>query len=245
MLHASIICCSCRVVQSHGVPGLVAAMLLCLSPGPGLAADRIELFDGSDLKQFEFADKAWLIAPDNSMTCGFKLIEQGAAKVRRRSLGYAWTKQNYEDFRLRLQYRLSSGANSGVFFRTNPNDPVQQGFEIQLLEEVGYKQTGKLKTKNRNAALYDCQAARLHRQKPVGEWNHLMLECIGPQIRVTINGVLVNRIDISKWDTPRTNPDGTQNKFRAALSQLPRSGRIGLQNHGDPVWFRNISIEAL
>lgn len=225
---------------------VASALILAFSGAfASRTADRIDLFDGSSLQQFEFADKAWLIAPDGSMTCGFKLIEHTAQKVRRRSLGYAWTKQNYQDFRLRLQYRLSPGANSGVFFRTNPEDPVQKGFEIQLLEEVGYRQIGKLKTKNRNAALYDCQAARLHRQKPVGQWNHLMLECIGPQIRVTINGVLVNRVDISQWDTPQTNPDGTQNKFRTALAQLPRTGRIGFQNHGDPVWFRNISVERL
>lgn len=221
------------------------AALMAAAMSPTAAGERVVLFDGNSLDRWEFGEGAWEVTQDGLMTCRFKLIEQGAKKVRRKSLGYAWSKNSYGDFRLRLSYRLSPGANSGVFFRTNPQDPVQLGFEIQLLEEAGYKQTGKLRTKNRNAALYDCQAARAHRQQPAGGWNHLMLECIGPEIWVTINGVLVNRVDISRWDTPGQNPDGTQNKFRRALSTLPRSGRIGFQNHGDPVWFRNITIEEL
>ena len=51
--------------------------------------------------------------------------------------------------------------------------------------------------------------------------------------------------DFDEWVTPGGNPDATKNKFESALSTLPHSGKIGLQYHGDPVWFRHISVTEL
>lgn len=229
---------------SHVERSFIAVAMTCaLLATCAEAGDRVALFDGTSLDQWELRKDAWEIAGDRSLTCRFQQVKQKSGVVRRKSMGYIWSKKNYGNFRLRLSYRLSPGANSGVFFRTNPADPVQAGFEIQLLEESQFK--GKLRATNRNGALYDAQASRLHPQKPIGEWNHLMLECIGEEIRVTINGLVVNIVDISQWDQPGFNPNGTKNKFRRALSELPRQGRIGFQNHGNPVWFRDVSIEEL
>ncbi|MGB2011617.1 MAG: family 16 glycoside hydrolase [Akkermansiaceae bacterium] len=47
------------------------------------------------------------------------------------------------------------------------------------------------------------------------------------------------------WDTPQKNPDGSKNKFKKALKDLPRKGHFGLQYHGQPVWYRNIVITPL
>ena len=51
--------------------------------------------------------------------------------------------------------------------------------------------------------------------------------------------------DLDKWTTGNKNPDGSRNKFRTALKDLPRKGRIGFQDHGHDVWFRNVYIKRL
>ena len=50
-------------------------------------------------------------------------------------------------------------------------------------------------------------------------------------------------MDIDLWDT--ANPDGTKNKYNKPYRDFPRSGVIGLQDHGFPVWFKNIKIRKL
>ena len=58
-------------------------------------------------------------------------------------MGYLWTKQEFEDFELHLEYKLSEGANSGIFYRSDPQDPVQKGFEIQLMDNTGFQKKAK------------------------------------------------------------------------------------------------------
>jgi hypothetical protein len=167
-------------------------------------------------------------------------------KERIKGMGYIWTKQRYGDFSLSLRYKLSEGANSGVFFRTDKNNPVQGGFEIQLLDDQGFQKIkGKKDPKNLNGALYDCQAAQSNPAKPAGDWNELKLKVKGRKFTVHINDRLVNEIDIDLWDTAEKNPDGSANKFKSALRDLPRTGRIGIQNHGQVVWIKDVTIEAL
>ena len=77
------------------------------------------------------------------------------------------------------------------------------------------------------------------------KWNTFKLTCKGRRIRLSINGVQVFDVDVDDWDTAGKNPDGTNNKFKTALKDLPRTGRIGLQNHGQVVWFKDILIKPL
>jgi hypothetical protein len=60
-----------------------------------------------------------------------------------------------------------------------------------------------------------------------------------------MNGKEVVDADLDQWTTARKNPDGTRNKFRTALKDLPRTGSIGLQYHGHPVGFKNIVLKPL
>ena len=98
-----------------------------------------QLFDGSSLEHWQFAENAWYIDEDGSMTCRMKEEKLKNGQVRKRGMGYAWTAEKYEDFELELSYKLSAGANSGVFFRTDKDNPVQGGFEIQLLDDDGFQ----------------------------------------------------------------------------------------------------------
>ena len=60
-----------------------------------------------------------------------------------------------------------------------------------------------------------------------------------------LNGKEAFEINLNDWKKAGKNPDGSTNKFKTALKDLPRTGKIGFQNHGQVVWFRNISIKEL
>ena len=77
------------------------------------------------------------------------------------------------------------------------------------------------------------------------EWNRIVIRCKGPTIQITLNGERVVNANLDRWTTPRQNPDGSKNKFRTALKDLPRTGNIGFQDHGHNVWFRNVYLKEL
>jgi hypothetical protein len=52
-------------------------------------------------------------------------------------------------------------------------------------------------------------------------------------------------MNLDLWEEAGKNPDGTKNKFNTAYKNMPREGFVGLQYHGQPVWFRNIRIKPL
>jgi hypothetical protein len=79
-------------------------------------------------------------------------------------------------------------------------------------------------------------------RKPAGEWNHLRLTALGSRIQVELNGAQVVDIDLDNYTEAGRNPQRTLNKYPVAGRDLPRRGYIALQDHGKPVWFRNIKI---
>jgi hypothetical protein len=60
-----------------------------------------------------------------------------------------------------------------------------------------------------------------------------------------MNKKRVVNINLEAWQEPGKNPDGTPNKFQTAYKNMVRGGKIGFQDHGGKVWFRNIQIKAL
>ena len=204
------------------------------------------LFDGTNFNHWDMQEEGgWIIDKDGSMTCVMKEVER-KGKMKTVGRGYLWSKKSYSDFELTLGYKLSEGANSGVFYRTNIKNPVQDGFELQLMDNEGFQRTHGIKEDRKlNGSFYDCKAPSSNPQKPIGQWNDLTIRCEGPRIRFTINGIQVIDVDVNDWPEAGKNPDGTRNKFKTAIKDRPRTGLIGFQNHGQKVWFRDVSIKQL
>ena len=222
---------------------LLFASLLNLST---FAKEKV-LFYGSDLNAFELKPGSWEIEPDGSVVCRMEKIKDKKGVERLKGMGFLWTKKKFSDFSLRLDYKLSEGANSGIFYRSNPKDPVQEGFEIQLMDNEGFQKKAKkiLPPRKLNASFYDGVAPKGEFSNPVGRWNQAELICKGPQVSFSLNGQLAFSINLDDWKKAGQNPDGTTNKFKTALKDLPRTGYIGFQNHGQVVWFRSIRINIL
>lgn len=135
----------------------------------------------------------------------------------------SWLRTNdtYKDFRLELQYMISEGGNSGVFFRSAPEkNPAFTGYEMQI-----YDAPGAEPSKGGPGSIYDVIAPSENRVRPAGQWNTATIIAKGPKIAIEMNGKRV--ID----------------------TELDRSmeGYIGLQNHDEKavVKFRNIRVETL
>jgi hypothetical protein len=153
--------------------------------------------------------------------------------------------QQWQDFILSLDFKMSSGCNSGVFVRTFPLTPFPgkdvgyNGLEIAIDDTTGagYHDTG---------AVYDLVKPSRNAMNPIGQWNHAVVTCDGPIITVELNGEVVSRMDLDEWPEPDLRPDGSKHKFTGqAFKNHPRRGYIGLQDHGRPIWYRNIKLLPL
>ena len=160
--------------------------------------------------------------------------------VQAKPNGDLWTKESYGDFVVSLEFRAAEKSNSGVFIRSSDIvDWLQNSIEIQILqgdEDTPVHLVG---------SIFDVAApARAVPIKP-GEWYRYVIMAKAGTITVVLNGEEVNKVNLDLWKEAGHNPDGTANKFTKAYRDMARSGRIGLQDHGTPIEFRNLFIERL
>jgi hypothetical protein len=150
-------------------------------------------------------------------------VSNGIVTCTGEGRGWLRTDRAYTDFVLRLDYAISRNGNSGVFLRSLlEGRPAYNGMEIQILDDhgapVGVKSSG---------ALYDAIAPARNTARPAGEWNALEALCHGDRVRITLNGEVVIDVRLAEHEH---------------LKDRPRSGYIGLQNHGSRVTFRNVRV---
>ncbi len=82
-------------------------------------------------------------------------------------------------------------------------------------------------------------------QTPAGQWHSMKISVKDSIVAVWSNDKQVLEMNLDDWTEAGWNPQGTRNKYSAALKDMPRKGFIGLQDHGLPVWFRNIRLTPL
>jgi hypothetical protein len=158
------------------------------------------------------------------------------------------TKKEYTDFILSLDWKIAEAGNSGIFWgvHEDPNLPeaYQTGPEIQVLDNQKHPD-GKNGTTHQAGALYDMVAPSADVTKPVGEWN---------SIEITINhktnegSVVLNDIEIVSF--PVNDPGWGEMVSTSKFADWEhfgkyKTGKIGFQDHGDKVAFRNIKIKEL
>jgi len=168
-------------------------------------------------------------------------VEDGCIHCKALKGKYLYTeRRDFSDFELSLSFKHDPGANSGVFFRwTDLEIPVQTGIEIQILNTHGKEPA----TAHCSGALYDCLAPIRNTCKPAGEWNTMVLKVDGSQVTVIMNDELTMEADLSGWTTAGQNLDGSPNKFERPFCEMMEPGHIGLQDHGENVWFRDLVLD--
>ncbi|MCX5770990.1 MAG: DUF1080 domain-containing protein [Candidatus Hydrogenedentes bacterium] len=147
-----------------------------------------------------------------------------------RYVGYM--SERFADFDLHLEFKTARGANSGLFLRAQPNDPVYRGFEIQILDDYG-----RNPSKHGTGAVYDVVTPMFNVTMPHGQWNSFDISVRGKTLVVFVNGWKVIDTDFGYLKEP-------VGKFKVPFADLPLDGYVMLQDHGGEVWFRNIRVRA-
>ena len=160
-----------------------------------------------------------------------------------------WTKSDYENFVLDLEFMTAPGTNSGVIvYCTDVADWIPNSVEIQIADDFAEEWAKEPATWHCGAIFGHLAPTKSVVKKP-GEWNHFTITCAGQRIAVELNGEKVTDMDMSLWTSAKTNPDGSE--IPAWLSrpyaELATKGRIGFQGKhaGAPIFFRNIRIRPV
>ena len=153
------------------------------------------------------------------------------------------TTAKYENFELSFEWRLESGGNSGVFFRVSEEGAViwHSGPEFQLLHNAGHRDGNDPITSAGSNYAVNPPVADVTR--PIGTWNTSRLIVNQGQVEHWMNGFHLLSYEIN-------SPDWQERVNASKFVDLPLYGRtplghIGIQDHGDPVSFRNVMIRTI
>jgi hypothetical protein len=151
------------------------------------------------------------------------------------------TDEAFASFDLRVDWKLSPRANSGIFFHV-----VEKGFdmvyatgpEYQLIDDEGWPDP--LEAWQHTAANYAMHPPARSAAKPVGQWNEARILVNGTHVEHWLNGVKVVEYDLWTPDWERRVQAGKWKEYPGY--GRAKSGLIGLQDHGNRIWFRSIKI---
>lgn len=208
-----------------------------------LAEEWIMLFDGSSFDnwrgylaegmhpEWTIEDKAMLFTPG----------EKGGKNII--------TKEKYTNFILSLEWKISEGGNSGIFWSVFEDKAFKEAYhtgpEIQVLDNERHPDAKANPKYHQAGALYDMVQPSSDVCKPAGEWNECILKVDHKSNSgsVTLNGTVIVEFNVhgEKWDAMVAN-----SKFKGweGFGKY-QTGHIGLQDHSDKVWYRNIKIKEL
>ncbi|MBD9480596.1 DUF1080 domain-containing protein [Pseudoxanthomonas sp. PXM02] len=148
----------------------------------------------------------------------------------------------YGDFELELEWRLPAGGNSGLFYRAVDASPIwARAVEYQLLDDR--EAEDRIVPSHRAGAVYDLVAPARDVLRPIEEYNQARIVACGPRVEHWLNGVRVAAYD--------TDSDGWRRRVAAskfagqAEFAKARRGHLGLQDHGNAVYLRNMRIRSL
>lgn len=157
------------------------------------------------------------------------------------------TKQQFDDFDLRFEWKIEKGTNSGVMFHVGegPPQPYLTGPEYQVLDNEGFR-NGKgepVTEAEKTGSHYAVEPATSDETKPIGEWNQSRIVVKGNHVEYYTNGVKTAnyKMHSKKWNEQIANAKFSKWKDYATLGK----GHIGLQDHGHKVWFRNLKVKEL
>lgn len=210
-------------------------------------AGWVLLFDGETTANFRgynqdsFPAKGWLVEDGTLHVMGSGRGEAGGG-------GDIITQKKYRNFELSLEWKVSEGGNSGIFYlaQEKPDQPIWKSApEMQILDNERHPDA-KLGVDGNRAAgsLYDLIPGDFNVVKPAGEWNAVKVMVYNGTVVHTVNGK--NVLEYHLWTDDWNNMVmGSKFKDYEDFLNTAEEGYIGLQDHGDDVWFRNIKIKEL
>jgi hypothetical protein len=233
----------------YGQASLTKSKKIPVAPNTLTAIEKklgwILLFDGKTTTGWHSFNKktigsAWKVA-NGTMYLDTSQKDQWQVKGG----GDIVTVVEYNNFHLKLEWKIAPGGNSGIIFFVKEDPKYKQpwltGPEMQILDNEVHSD-GKI-IKHRAGDLYDLISCNKESVKPVGDWNKVEIICNKGKLNFFLNSV--NVVSTTLWDE-----DWKKLVAGSKFKEMPdfgtySSGRIGLQDHGNMVWFRNIKIKKL
>lgn len=203
----------------------------------------ITLFDGTSLD-------GWRAYNGDSLPSNW-VIEDGTLK----SLGtggdiggdIVYGKREFANFQLELEWKISEGGNSGIFYHVIEGEqyhaPYENAPEYQLIDNLKFPEPlEKWQMVGADYAMYPADSTK-DVVKPANEWNTTRIIFTEEKAEYWLNGEKV--VEFVPW-----SEDWTARRNSGKWDAYPdygksRTGLIGLQDHGSFIWFRNIRIKEL
>lgn len=194
------------------------------------------------------------------------LVGSGTGEAQMEGGGDLIFPHKFKNFELELEYKISKGGNSGIFYLAQEAVTDEDGEEVylpiwqsaseyQVLDNDNHEDAKLGIDGNRqSASLYDMIPAKPQNAKPFGEWNKAKITVYKGTVIHSQNGenVLEYHLWTPKWKQmlkdSKFNPDGdfpAAYKLMLNMGGENHEGYIGLQDHGDDVWYRNIRVKEL
>ncbi|EEF59829.1 protein of unknown function DUF1080 [Pedosphaera parvula Ellin514] len=135
------------------------------------------------------------------------------------------TKKDYGNFEMLVDWKIPAKGDSGIYLRGSP--------QVQIWEPHS---PGQFNPVDGSGGLYNNQKNPRHplkfADKPVGEWNRFRIVMVGEKVHVFLNGELVVR-------------DTTLENYWERDKPIYPMGQLELQNHGGPLWFKNVYVREI
>ena len=222
---------------------LVCSLALAMSPAEQnafarTAAEQADgwqpLFDGRSLS-------GWRGYKSTTPPAGWSAAN--GELVRNGEGGDLMTVEQFSDFELRLEWKISENGNSGVMYHvvTGDENPYESGPEFQILHNAGHKDgASPILSAGSNYAMH---APVKDVTRRVGEWNDIRLIVKGTHVEHWMNGVKLLEYE-------QFSPDWYARLKASKFAKMPPYGRhmrghLVLQDHGNLVTYRNIKIKTL
>lgn len=204
------------------------------------------LFDGQSTDQWRGYNKTdfpsgWEVA-DGTIHC------IGSGRGEAGQGGDIITKDKFRNFEFACEWMVAKGGNSGIFYlaREVEGEPIWKNSpEMQVLDNVNHPDALLGIQGNRQAgSLYDLIPAVPQNAKPGGEWNSVKIMVYKGTVVHYMNGEKV--LEYHLW-TQDWKDMCAKSKFKdyPLFIDTAEEGHIGLQDHGDDVWYRNLKIREL
>lgn len=208
----------------------------------------VNLFDGKTTNGWHSYGKT--TAGDAWKVVDGALYFDAAAKKNNATGGDLVTNEEFENYHLKLEWKISPKGNSGIIFNIK-DDPSKYdntyntGLEMQVLDNGTPTRVGHSDSRiftHRAGDLYDLIASK-EAIKPVGEWNAVEIVMNNGKLDFYMNGehTLSTILMDDNWKAMKSI---SKFKDMADFGTI-KKGKIALQDHGDEVWYRNIRIRKL